>query len=96
MSTGGMAMGDRGILYLGNMETSAITLRCLNRELIQLVQDTRLAFPDGGKVRPDGFYYFPATQLNRLAGFNGGVDGTVKPFRLYKVDVRQNPCTGRM
>jgi sugar lactone lactonase YvrE len=92
--TGGMSMDNRGILYLGDMEKSAVTLRCPNRKLVTLVQDSRLSFPDGGKVGRDGYYYFPATQINRLPGFNGGVDGTSKPFRIYRVDVKANPCRG--
>jgi sugar lactone lactonase YvrE len=70
VAAGGMMMDDSGILYLADFEKKAVTLRCSNGQLEQLVQDDRLIWPDGGSIGPDDNYYFPVAQLNRLSIFN--------------------------
>jgi sugar lactone lactonase YvrE len=94
VAAGGIFMDRRGILYLSNFENNSITLRCPNGQFETLVQDNRLLWPDGGSIGPDGQFYFPVAQVHRIPRFNGGVDRTQKPFKLFKVNPSATPCRG--
>jgi sugar lactone lactonase YvrE len=92
VAAGGMTIDRQGVLYLADMENSAITMRCPNGQLQQLVQDDRLTWPDGGSIGPDGNLYFPVAQVHRLPRFSEGVDRTQKPFQLFRVSTQDNQC----
>lgn len=53
--------------------------------LYQLVQDGRLIWPDSLGIGSDGYLYITAAQYHRDPYWNNGKDGTVYPYRLYKV-----------
>lgn len=54
-----------------------------------LVQDARLIWPDSLGVGNDGYLYITAAQYQRDPYWNNGKEGTVYPYRLYKVRLPQ-------
>lgn len=90
---GGMTMDSKGILYLSDLENNAIVILCPDGRVKQLVQDARIQWADASSLAPDGNLYFPAAQVHRMPMFNGGVDGTERPFRLFRVSTSGKQCS---
>jgi hypothetical protein len=48
-----------------------------------------VSFPNEGTVGPDGYLYFPASQIQRIpANQPDGVSRVKLPFEVLKIDVR--------
>ena len=57
-----------------------------DRKLRTLVADPRISFPNEPDVGPDGFLYFPASQIHRLPGFHADGKSLVRPpWEVLKV-----------
>jgi hypothetical protein len=78
-----------GTIYLSAFTRNAILRLRRNLELDTLVEDARISFPNEGTVGPDGFLYFPASQIHRIPSNQpDGVSKLQLPFEVLKVDVR--------
>ena len=55
-----------------------------DRKLQTLVSDPRISFPNEPAVGPDGYLYFPSTQIHRLPPFGAGASRVLPPFRVFK------------
>lgn len=56
-----------------------------------VAQSPDLVWPDSLAIGRDGYLYITATQLNRQAKYNNGVDVRHKPIRVYRVQVNAQP-----
>lgn len=55
-----------------------------DRKLQTLVSDPRISFPNEPAVGPDGYLYFPSSQIHRLPLFGAGASRVLPPFRVFK------------
>ena len=65
----GIAADSRGTLYFSSFTENAIAAIGADGERRLLAQDPRISFPNEGCVGPDGYFYFPASQVHRIAMF---------------------------
>ncbi len=89
----GLTMAPDGSLFYSDVGESAITVRHPDGEFETVVQDAeRLIWPDESSLGPDGYLYFPASQVDRLAPNrpDGKPDFSL-PFRIFKVQVLPPP-----
>ena len=83
----GMAMDDKGRLYMGALEHNAIMRRLPDGSIETLVQDGRLLWPDSRAVGPDGWLYVMANQLDRQPQFHAGSDERQRPFTIFRTQM---------
>jgi Major royal jelly protein len=85
----GLMVDSEGTFYLSAFTQNAI-LRWRNGGRLEIIaSDARISFPNEGTVGPDGFLYFPASQIQRIpANQADGVSRVQLPFELFKIDVR--------
>jgi hypothetical protein len=82
----GVAADRRGRLYLSSFTQDAILTLGPDGKLATLVSDPRISFPNEGAVGPDGYFYFPASQIHRSAAFQEDHVARVQlPFEIFKV-----------
>jgi sugar lactone lactonase YvrE len=89
----GMAMDDKGRLYMGALEHNAIMRRLPDGSIETLVQDGRLLWPDSLAVGPDGWLYVMANQLDRQPQFHAGRDERQRPFTIFRTQM--DPAAAR-
>jgi len=87
----GLESDAEGRIYVTNYEHNAILRRLQNGQYESLVHDPRVLWPDTMSVAINGYLYFTANQLHRMARFNGGIDRREKPYSLFKIKVDANP-----
>lgn len=51
-----------------------------------------MVWPDAVKLGPDRIVYVTDSQVNRMPGFNGGVDRRERPFTLYRAAIDADPA----
>ncbi|MGJ1268605.1 L-dopachrome tautomerase-related protein [Sphingobacterium spiritivorum] len=81
----GMEADAAGNIYITSSLDYSIKYFTPAGKLITLVQDPRLIWPDSLGIGTDGYLYFSCAQVNRLPQWNGGVDKTSFPYRIYRV-----------
>ncbi|WP_448635094.1 L-dopachrome tautomerase-related protein [Pedobacter panaciterrae] len=81
----GMEADIAGNIYLTSSTDYSIKYFTTNGELITLVQDSRLIWPDSLGIGSDGYLYFSCAQMNRLPQWNDGMNKTSYPYRIYRV-----------
>lgn len=86
----GLAEDDRGRLYAGDYEHDAVR-RYADGQWETIAEGPAIAWPDTFSVGTDGYLYFTANQLNRQAVFNGGHDGRVQPYHIYRIAIGAGP-----
>lgn len=86
LQTDGMEIDDRGNLYFGNVEHSAIVKISPDLRKTVLVQDDRLVWPDSYSIR-NGYLYFSTSQVQTAPPFNGGVDTRVLPYGIFRLKI---------
>lgn len=84
----GVAADQSGRLYFSSFTQDAILTLAQGGKLETLIADPRISFPNEGAVGPDGFLYFPASQIHRSAAFQADHVSRVKlPFEIFKVQL---------
>jgi len=81
----GMEADASGNIYLTSSTDYSIKYLTPEGQLITLVQDSRLIWPDSLGISSDGYLYVSSAQVNRLPQWNDGVDKTTFPYRVYRV-----------
>lgn len=90
-STGGTAIAADGTIYLSDTDKSRILAISSVGKITTVVADPRLVWVDAMWIDPDGDLLMPASQLNRTAGENNGVDVTRRPITLYRMAIGAKP-----
>ena len=81
----GMLADDKGNIYLTDSPNKAIRYVTPDGRLETLVQDKRLIWPDTFAIGSDGYLYLTCSQINKDKKYNGGIDKTEYPYKLYKI-----------
>ena len=88
-STGGTAMGADGTIYLSDTDQKRILTISPEGKIATLIADPRLVWVDAMWIDDSGHLLMPASQLNRMAGVNGGTDAIQQPITLYRLKIGQ-------
>ncbi len=88
----GLEADAQGNVYGGDYEHNAIRKLSPNGKWTSIAQGPDMLWPDTLSVGPDGYLYVIANQLHRQAGFNGGKDLRLKPYRLLRVKIDAAPA----
>ncbi|MBV8074539.1 MAG: gluconolaconase, partial [Candidatus Eremiobacteraeota bacterium] len=80
----GLECDAEGRLYASDLENHRILRSADGRNWEVFVDDPRMTWTDTLSVAADGYLYFTANQINRLAVFNGGKDRRQPPYFLLK------------
>ncbi|MBE7217348.1 MAG: hypothetical protein INR64_02650 [Caulobacteraceae bacterium] len=84
-NAGGFAIDPRGDLYMTEVEHHAVgVIPAAGRRYRRVMQDARIAWPDGVGAGPGGWLYVTDSQLPRAAAMNGGKDVATVPFRVWR------------
>lgn len=90
----GMTMTADGSIYFSDIELGGISRRKPDGRFEIVAQGPRsiLVWPDASRLGPDGYLYFPSSQINRFAGNSASGKSELKfPFHLFKVKVNESP-----
>lgn len=88
----GMALDDKGRLYLTAFEHNAIMRRLPNGMIETVAQDPRLLWPDSLAIGGDGYLYVTSNQLERMPRFHAGKDLRRRPFVLFRTRMDAAPA----
>lgn len=84
----GLARDVRDNLYICAFTQDAILRLAPGAKTLEtLITDPRISFPNEGCVGPDGFFYFPGSQIHRSARFGDGTSQVQLPFEVMKIRV---------
>jgi hypothetical protein len=83
----GIARDAADNLYICAWSQEAILRLRPDRTLETLITDPRISFPNAGAVGPDGYFYFPASQIHRSARFGDGSSQVKLPYEVFKIKV---------
>jgi streptogramin lyase len=84
----GMTMAADGSIYFSDIELGGISRRFPDGhfEVVARGPAGILIWPDASRLGPDGYLYFPSSQINRFAGNSStGKSELQFPFYLFKV-----------
>jgi len=85
----GMVADALGNIYMTSSTDYSIKYFSPDGQLITLVQDSRLIWPDSLGIGSDGYLYVSAAQVNRLPQWNNDQDKTTFPYRVYRIKLSQ-------
>lgn len=88
-STGGTAIAANGTIYLSDVDKKRILTISPEGTISTLIKDPRLIWVDAMWIDDAGYLLMPASQLNRSAGLNNGVDAVRQPIVLYRLKIGQ-------
>ncbi|WP_329103508.1 major royal jelly family protein [Micromonospora sp. NBC_01699] len=91
-TTGGTAIDANGVIYLSDTNQRRLLAISPDREVETVVADPRLVWADAMWLDHAGDLWIPVPQLNRTAGFNGGVQAVEYPVWIYKMHVGAGPA----
>jgi hypothetical protein len=86
----GMTMTADGSIYFSDIELGGITRRHPDGrfEVVARGPASILVWPDASRLGPDGYLYFPSSQINRFPGNSASGRSELQyPFHLFKVKV---------
>jgi sugar lactone lactonase YvrE len=86
--SGGSAMDTDGNLYFSDLAENALKKRTPEGHIETVITDARLHWVDSPYLAPDGWLWLPASQIDRVALFNGGASRVERPVRLLRLRVR--------
>jgi sugar lactone lactonase YvrE len=87
----GLESDASGAVYAGDYERNSIRKMSADGTWETIAHDPRILWPDTLSVGNDGYLYFTANQLNRMALFNRGSDLRKKPYTLFRIKVDAAP-----
>jgi sugar lactone lactonase YvrE len=87
----GLESDASGAVYAGDYERNSIRKMNADGSWETIAHDPRILWPDTLSVSNDGYLYFTANQLNRMASFNGGSDLRQKPYTLFRIKINAAP-----
>ncbi|MFM0641719.1 L-dopachrome tautomerase-related protein [Paraburkholderia metrosideri] len=85
----GMCRDMQGNIYLSDAENNGMSVLRPDGSITPILRDDQIIWPISPSVGPDGYLYFPATQLNRIPMFSGGEDKVERPWKIFKVKVSE-------
>ncbi len=80
----GLAMDQAGNIYLSDLEHSAIVQLTPERELVTLLRDERLRWPDGFSFGPDGWLYVACSSLHQVIGLPPSSVRKHRPYQVFR------------
>ncbi len=83
----GLARDANDNLYICSFTQDAILRLKPGGKLETLITDPRISFPNEGCVGPDGYFYFPGSQIHRSARFGDGTSQVQLPFEVMKIRI---------
>ncbi|MCP9775036.1 major royal jelly family protein [Cyanobium sp. WAJ14-Wanaka] len=89
----GMSMASDGSIYFSDIELGGIKRRFPDGrfETVSKGPASILVWPDASRIGPDGYLYFPSSQINRFPGNSRSGKSELKfPFHLFKVKINPN------
>ena len=86
-STGGTAIDATGTIYLSDTDKSRILTISPEGRIATLIADPRLVWVDAMWIDNRGDLLMPASQLNRTAGLNDGINAVKPPITLYRLAI---------
>jgi sugar lactone lactonase YvrE len=87
----GLESDASGAVYAGDYERNSIRKMSADGTWETIAHDPRILWPDTLSVGSDGYLYFTANQLNRMALFNNGTDLRKKPYTLFRIKIDAAP-----
>jgi sugar lactone lactonase YvrE len=84
-STDGMIFDAKGNLYLGDPSTYSIMKITPDLKAHTLIKDDRLIWPDSYAISSEGYLYISTSQIQRLPGYNDGVNKRNSPYMVFKI-----------
>ena len=83
----GLESDSQNRVYLTDYEHNAIRRRNSDGNIETLAHDPRMLWPDTMSLASDGYLYFIANQLDRMARFHDGNDLRKPPYVLFRLKV---------
>jgi hypothetical protein len=83
----GIARDKDENLYICSWSEEAILRIRPDKTVEKLVNGPRISFPNEGAVGPDGYFYFPGSQIHRTARFGDGTSQVQLPYEVMKIKV---------
>ncbi|PTQ13292.1 hypothetical protein CLG96_04050 [Sphingomonas oleivorans] len=90
-STGGTAMAVDGTIYASDINHQRLLKIAPDGKISTILHDPRLIQMDAMWIDEQGYLWIPATQINRTAGLNRGVDAVKPPIVTYKLKLGVKP-----
>jgi len=85
--TGGSAMDSLGNLYLSEIRTKAVTILSPDGRKALFAANAEFEGPDGPFIDKHRKLYIPVSQAGRTRLFGNATDMTVKPFKVFCVEL---------
>ena len=83
----GIAVDGQGRVFITDIQASAVGVATPDGYRLIAQDDVRLSWPDGFALGPQGRLYVTQNNLHGHPGLNAGKDGTIKPFRIVRIDL---------
>lgn len=85
VATDGMEIDERGTLYFSDFEHDAVVVRTPEGNVMTLVTDPRLAWPDSFALAPGNTLYVTTAQIHRSAWFREDGLNPTAPYHIYRL-----------
>lgn len=89
--TGGTAMATDGTIYASDINHLRLVKIAPDGKIATILHDPRLIQMDAMWIDEKGYLWIPATQINRTAGLNHGVDAVKPPVVTYRLKIGKKP-----
>ncbi len=89
--TGGTAIASNGTIFASDINHQRLVKIAPNGKITTILQDARLIQMDAMWIDDQGYLWIPATQINRTAGLNHGVDAVQWPVITYRMQTGLKP-----
>lgn len=92
----GITIDSKDNIYITDLEAGGIGVIGRNRQYELLFSDPEvIAWPDAIAGGADGLLYVAVNQLHTSPALNGGVDSSLRPFLIVRVEPRAEPVPGQ-
>jgi sugar lactone lactonase YvrE len=91
----GITIDTKDNIYITDLEAGGIGVIGRDRQYELLFSDPAVvSWPDAIGGGPDGLLYIPVNQLQNSPALNGGVDASLRPYLIIRVEPRAKPVVG--